>query len=141
MPYKTSALYSILNNKCPRCHEGDFWKQSKPFKVMFIKDAEQMHETCSACDLKYEQEKGYWYGAMYASYAFGVAVFVTIWVATTILLPKGFNIWLQISIMLFFILGTSPISYYLSRPIWINIFIRYEGTAKEIKEKQKAIVK
>jgi hypothetical protein len=36
-----------------------------------------MHERCSHCGLHYEREPGYWYVAMFVSYAFNVAEMVT----------------------------------------------------------------
>jgi len=38
---KGSKLYSILFNKCPKCHEGDFMKEKNMFK---LQKAFQMHE-------------------------------------------------------------------------------------------------
>jgi uncharacterized protein (DUF983 family) len=46
----------------------------------------KMNETCSACELKFEREHGYFLGAMYISYAMGVAVmavFVVLFWLTT----------------------------------------------------------
>jgi hypothetical protein len=44
-----------------------------------------MYEKCSHCGLHYEREPGYWYVAMFVSYAFNVAQMVTFAVATYIL--------------------------------------------------------
>ena len=33
-----------------------------------------MHERCPVCDLRFEREQGYFLGAMYVSYALGLAV-------------------------------------------------------------------
>ncbi len=36
-----------------------------------------MKDACSHCGLKFELEPGFFYGAMYVSYAFSVAIFIT----------------------------------------------------------------
>ena len=69
--------YSTLANKCPRCHQGEVFKEKNPYKLnkMF-----SLHETCSHCQLKYEREPSFFYGAMYVSYALNVALSVAVFV-------------------------------------------------------------
>ena len=62
---KDSKLYSILHFKCPFCHEGDFFL-SHPYD---LKHAGDLHEACPVCHRKYEKEPGFYYGAMFISYA------------------------------------------------------------------------
>ncbi len=62
---KGNKLYSIVRMKCPQCHEGKLWR-SPLYKMKFY----DMYETCPVCGLKYEQEPGFWYGAMYMGYTF-----------------------------------------------------------------------
>ena len=125
---KGKRIYSIFRNKCPRCHEGQFWKTNNPYTNMLINGGE-MHSNCSACNLKYEKEVGFWYGAMYVSYAIGIAIFVAFWIATHILLPlffpEGYSVFLQIGIVVAGIVLLAPINWFLSRLIWINFFVKY----------------
>lgn len=37
----------------------------------------KMHERCPHCDHQFEMEPGYFYGAMYVSYALSVGIFLT----------------------------------------------------------------
>ncbi len=60
---KGSKLYSVLFNKCPRCHEGNFMEESNIFK---FKKAFKMNENCSHCGLKYIWNLLF-YGAMYVT--------------------------------------------------------------------------
>ncbi len=36
-----------------------------------------INTNCSHCNLRFEREPGFFYGAMYVSYAFSVAIFIT----------------------------------------------------------------
>lgn len=91
----------------------------------------EMDTHCTACDLKFEKEVGFWYGAMYVSYALGIAIFVAFWIATNVLLPiafpEGYSVFLQIGIVITGIVLLAPVNWFLSRLIWINFFIKYEG--------------
>ena len=118
-----SKMYSVLYNKCPRCHIGRFWASNNPFKNMFSRSLETC-KTCDNCCLFYELETGFWYGSMYVSYAISVAVMVLFWSLTTFFFPI-INIFNEILIIVLAILLVSPVNYHLSRLIWINFFIKY----------------
>ena len=78
---KGTKLYSIFNGTCPQCHEEKMFKSNNPYKLKTIFD---MHENCPNCGQKFTPEPGFYYGAMYVSYAFGVAFFVAVWVAVLV---------------------------------------------------------
>lgn len=120
---KGSKLYSIFKMKCPRCHEGDFFV-SHPYD---LKHAGDIHKNCSHCGLKYSKEPGFYYGAMYVSYALAVALFVTLWVSMNLFF-SGIGIGYQIFIIIFLTLILSPYLYALSKIIWANFFIKYDRT-------------
>ena len=122
---KGSKLYSILFNKCPRCQSGKFWKHTNPFKNIFTKE-EKDDMYCSNCSLLFELEVGFWYGAMYVSYAIGVAIMLFLWGLSSVLFPE-INIFNQIFFVIFFILLSAPVNYHYSRLIWINIFVHYKN--------------
>ena len=122
---KGSKWYSILFNKCPRCHSGKFWKHTNPFKNIFKKE-EKDDMYCSNCSLLFELEVGFWYGAMYVSYAIGVAIMLFLWGLSSFLFPE-INIFNQIFFVIFFILLSAPVNYHYSRLIWINIFVHYKN--------------
>lgn len=121
---------SIFNNKCPRCTEGAFWPSSNPY-TNFFKNKGAVYTHCDKCGLRYERETGFWYGAMYVSYAIGVAIFVAAWVATNVLLPEGYSFIKQLLMILAAIVILAPVNYYLSRLIWINLFIHYNPEKKD----------
>jgi uncharacterized protein (DUF983 family) len=118
---KGTKLYSILNYKCPRCHEGEVFKNSNPYA---LGDMFELHETCSHCGLRYEFEPGVFYGAMYVSYALTVALGVATYILGEIFFdPTVLQIVLALVVVL--ILG-SPLILRLSRITWLNFFVKYE---------------
>lgn len=129
---KGSKLYSIFRMKCPRCQEGEFYT-SHPYD---LKNAGNLHEHCSQCGLKYEIEPGFYQGAMYVSYALGVALFVTLWVSFNL-----FFSWLstgaQVTIVAVSSLLLTPYMYALSKIIWANLFMKFEKS--DLASKKKSI--
>jgi len=120
MALKT-IFYSVLNNKCPNCHEGDVFigKSAYDFKTF-----DKLHETCEHCGHKYEKEPGFFYGAMYVSYALMVAWFVITWSLNGLIFHIDsiyYLVFLVISIIVLM-----PVTFRQSRLIWINFFTKYQ---------------
>ena len=113
--------------KCPRCQEGDFFV-SHPYN---LKKAGDIHKECSKCKLKYSKEPGFYYGAMYVSYALGVALFVTLWVSFNLFFPN-ISAGVEVTIVALLALITAPYFYALSKIIWANLFIKFESESPDI---------
>ena len=118
---KGSKLYSIFKMKCPRCHEGDFF-EAHPYN---LRKAGDIHVHCPKCNLKYSKEPGFYYGAMYVSYALGVALFVTLWTSFNLFFPNT-SVGIQIGTIITLTILLTPYLYALSKIIWANLFIKYE---------------
>ncbi len=121
---KGSKIYSVFHFLCPKCHEGRFFISS-PYR---LKTTGDVLETCDKCGNNNMLEPGFYQGAMYVSYALGVALFVSIWAGTSLFTP-GMQSWLQISLVAISSIGLSPLLYSLSKIIYANIFIRYDMDA------------
>jgi hypothetical protein len=83
-----------------------------------------MHEHCTNCNLKYERETGFFYGAMYASYALTSGWFLLWFILYLTVLDWDtfyFALFIAITILLL-----SPLAIRLSRLIWLNLFFSYE---------------
>ncbi|MGB0836587.1 MAG: DUF983 domain-containing protein [Flavobacteriaceae bacterium] len=120
MIHKGQKLYSILFKKCPRCHEGDFYKNPLSFRLLSLT---KLNENCSSCGQKFELEPSFYYGAMYVSYALTVALAVAVFLICYLIGISLINTFIAIVIAL--ILGT-PIVSRLSRIIYINLFVSYQ---------------
>ncbi len=123
---KGSKLYSIFNNKCPKCQEGDFFSFSNSYD---LKNFSKMDKQCQVCKLNYEPEPGYYFGAMYVSYAINVAVFVSVWVACIVLF-EDINVWYQVLASVVIGLALTPLTFRWSRLSWINFFVKFDSAAK-----------
>lgn len=122
---KGSKLYSIAKMKCPCCQEGDFFV-SHPYD---LKRAGDIHENCAVCGVKYSKEPGFYYGAMYVSYALAVALFVTLWVSLAVFLRVE-SVGIQVAVIVASILFLAPYLYALSKIIWANLFMHYDKYSK-----------
>lgn len=123
---KGTKIYSILNKKCPQCHEGDFFVSS----IYDFKYMGDVKENCPHCGLKYSKEPGFFYGAMYVAYALGVATFVTLWVSFNLFFDNVSIGW-QIGSIVASIIILSPAIYAYSKIIWSNMFVKYDGQVIE----------
>ena len=121
---KGTKLYSILTATCPRCQEESMFKNKNPY---ILSQALSMHDTCGHCGLKYKMEPSFFYGAMYVSYAVGIAFAVAAFVISYFVFNAG------IDMIFASIIGTlivfMPIILRLSRTIWINFFVSYNPEA------------
>lgn len=122
---KGTKLYSILFNKCPKCHEGDFLKEKNMLKLHKVFD---MHANCTKCGLKYMLEPSFFYGAMYVNYSLTVGIaIITFAIATLFFNLSLIESFIPIVVVL---LLTAPLTIRFSRIIWINLFVKYKPNSK-----------
>ncbi|UZH56237.1 DUF983 domain-containing protein [Salinimicrobium tongyeongense] len=118
---KGNKLYSIFTGTCPVCQEESMYKASNPYKVSKLF---AMHDRCSNCGTKYKMEPSFFFGAMYVSYAVGIAFATAAFVISYFflslpLLPTFIIIVATLVIFL-------PVIVRWSRNIWINFFFSYD---------------
>lgn len=119
--FKGSKIYSIITGSCPVCHNGKLYKEKNPYKLKKIYD---MYETCSHCGTKYKIEPSFFYGAMYVSYALGVACAVATFIISYFFI--GFSKVGSFIAIIVSLVSLMPIIMRLSRNIWINMFLNYD---------------
>ncbi|MFC3561934.1 DUF983 domain-containing protein [Pedobacter jamesrossensis] len=73
MSEKTSKLYAIVHGKCAHCRRGNIFTGS-----MYGFNIQHTKEICSHCAQRIEIEPGYFYAAMYVSYAMNVIEMLTV---------------------------------------------------------------
>jgi uncharacterized protein (DUF983 family) len=130
-----AKLFSIFNHKCPRCLEGDIYANKSSYD---LKNITNMKHSCDKCDLDFEREPGYYYGAMYVSYALTVAMAVALFVAYIVLFPT-FNSVTYIVALTVMLLVLAPWTFRTSRVIWLNFFIKFKPEIrKEVRAKKAA---
>ncbi|EEI93445.1 DUF983 domain-containing protein [Sphingobacterium spiritivorum] len=119
----SNELKSALEGKCPRCRKGDLFKAP-----LFSFRSKKMNETCPHCGLKFEKEPGYFYVAMYISYAFNVAELLTACFATYFLTNNLESPWLYLGVSLSAAILMAPVNYRYSRVVllyWLTPSFRY----------------
>lgn len=102
---------AALHAKCPRCRTGNMFANS-----MYGFKAQKMNEYCPHCNLKFEREPGYFYVAMFVSYAMNVAQMVTLSMGTYMLTGSN-SPWLYIAILLGVAFLLSPFNFRYSRVV------------------------
>ena len=121
---KGNKLYSILTGTCPKCQKESMYLDNNPYRIGYLF---KMHERCSHCGTKYKMEPSFFYGAMYVSYAVGVAFAVAAFVISFLILGSALTtafIAIVATLIVFM-----PIIIRLSRNIWINFFVHYDPKA------------
>ena len=84
----------------------------------------------SSCGLLFEKEPGFFYGAMYVSYAIMVAWFVFTWGVNVFFIGVGAFAYLTF-LGLSIILLMTP-TFRISRLLWMNFFTRFGEEDKTI---------
>lgn len=121
---KESTLYSIIQLKCPKCHEGNLflgttkWSYDKTLA---------MPDKCPECHQDFKIEPGFYSGALWVTYP------IVLGLAFILLLPLIFipDYYILIfSLMAIVMLALQPIIMRWGRAIWINIFVHYKADGK-----------
>lgn len=118
---KGKRLYSIVYDKCPYCHEGDFFIGKR---TLDFKHGNKVHERCSECNGRLILEPGFFFGAAYVTYALGVATIVATFLAIWVLFPEASSATYVITFSIILLI-LAPLFYRKSRIIWANLFMRY----------------
>src|ERR1700754_1423159 len=123
-----SQFRAALQCKCPKCRKGDMYANR-----MYSFRGQKSYTNCPYCNFQFEIEPGYFYVAMFVSYALNVAEMVTLAVGTYILTGSE-SPWLYIAILLGSAFLLSPFNYRYSRIIllyWLTPNLFYDPKRAE----------
>ena len=112
----TPQIDAILKAKCPKCRRGSIF--SGP---MYGFSFQKTNEFCPHCRMRFEVEPGYFYAAMYVSYAFVVGEMLTTGMLTYYITGNDKSPWLYITTILTSILLLTPINYRYSRVLLLHL--------------------
>ena len=118
---KGSKLNSILTGTCPKCQNESMYVDKNP---LHLGNVLKMQEHCSHCNLKYQIEPSFFYGAMYVSYGLNVALGVAVFIISFLFLNQ--NIKISFIAIIAAIILLQPFILRLSRNIYINMFVAYD---------------
>ncbi|MBN7809433.1 DUF983 domain-containing protein [Algoriphagus sp. H41] len=85
-----------------------------------------MNKSCEVCGQSFEPEPGFYFGAMFVSYGLNTALFITAWVALSVIMPD-YSLSTLLILLGLTVLLSLPLIFRLSRSIWIAIFVPYRA--------------
>lgn len=112
-----NRVQACLSSKCPNCQSGNVYKKKEGFSMALPK----MNENCPECGHKFLKEPGFFYGAMYVSYALAMATTIATFVICQFFFEKAFEI------EMFYIISAAVVlsswhNFKYSRVIWMYMF-------------------
>ena len=114
-----SLINAQFYGKCPRCRQGDIFK----YPVGRVLKFSAMHTSCPHCGATYEPEPGFYFGAMFVSYALSIALFTFVGLILYFTLNPSDTVYV-VSIAVAAILFT-PLCFRYSRILWLYWFGGY----------------
>jgi uncharacterized protein (DUF983 family) len=131
-----SKTKAALQAKCPRCRQGNLFANS-----MYGLKPQKMNVYCSYCGLRFEREPGYFYVAMFVSYALTTAQMIAIGVLTYLVTGEDNSPWIYLITIFTGIILLSPFNFRYSRVIllyWLTPNLDYApGRRDESRKEQK----
>lgn len=123
---KKTAIQSFLSGCCPQCRTGKVFKGS-----LFSKNFKNVYTHCPHCNVKYEQEPGFFWGAMYFSYALivGLLIFLSVIMFTVFDDP---SLVLLTSVIIGITVPLTPLTMRVSRLLLMYIAAPYRKFKREL---------
>lgn len=102
--------------KCPTCGQGEIFK----YPLSNVAHFADMHSNCPVCGVSLEPEPGFYFGAMYITYAFNIVILIAFGLSIYYLvaLPEIMYLILIASVAVV----TTPFSFRVSRVLWLYWF-------------------
>ena len=119
--FEGTKVYSVFTGKCPVCQNESMYEEPNPYK---LHSTLKMKERCSHCKTKYKIEPSFFYGAMYVSYAVGVAIAVAVFIVAYFFI--GLDRFTTFLVIVGSLIVLLPVILRLSRNIWINFFFKFD---------------
>jgi len=111
------SIVSVFTGKCPKCKSEKIFNKQGSLLLFKIP---KMHSKCDKCGYLFLKEAGFFFGAMFVSYALIVGQAVALFVVLRVILELTYVVTFSAIIVLITSIGT--INYRLSRIIWIYLF-------------------
>jgi uncharacterized protein (DUF983 family) len=113
-----NRLTGILKGKCPKCGQGHIFETAHGISKLGMP---AMKKNCEHCGHLFEKESGFFWGAMFVSYAMAVIEIVAVFLICQLFFKDMFDdriIW----VIGASIVGFSTFNFRYARVIWIYIF-------------------
>ncbi len=113
-------LLSILKGKCPSCEKSGIFHTSGNLLLFQIP---KINDRCKKCNFKFEKEPGFFFGAMFVSYALAVAEFIGAFLLSHFIFGRSLLVSFLVIVLIAILFST--INFRLSRTIWIYLFANH----------------
>jgi len=114
----------MLHAKCPRCRRGDMFSGN-----VYSLATNKVNEDCPRCGMHFEIEPGYFYAAMYVSYALNVGASCAFALITYLVTNNTTSPWLYTGVIIGGCFLLAPIIFRTSRVLllyWLSPKIHYQ---------------
>lgn len=123
-----SKIGSLIACKCPQCRTGKVFPKSVLDPLGFSKT----NDFCPNCNLQFEHETGFFWGAMYISYAFNT-IFMIVFGITAINKDWSWNT--IVTVLLISAVILIPFTYRYSRILLLYLISPYRHFKPELYKK------
>mgnify|MGYP000492354979 FL=1 len=114
-----SIVLNVIQCKCPNCKKGKMF--SNRGNILLFKIPE-MKTKCEACYFKFEKEPGFFFGAMFVSYALAVGqMIISLVIFWQIIDFSPLKVFLIIALIALLL---STLNYKIARSIWVHLFYK-----------------
>ncbi len=113
---ENSKVKALLGARCPKCHKGKLF----PVSVMSFRKLSVVNKKCSVCGTSFHSEPDFYYGAMYISYAFSVAILIIVLTSINVLIAKP-ELWMYLTSMVIGNIVLMPLMLRYSKVIYLNL--------------------
>ncbi|MDZ7604008.1 MAG: DUF983 domain-containing protein [Cyclobacteriaceae bacterium] len=112
-----SIIRDVLSTKCPSCRKESMFIHPTLNLTGMLK----MHRKCPSCGQDFMPEPGFYFGAMYFSYAINVALMVFFGVASEVLFHPD-SVLMLLAFVLIPPVLVAPWNFRISRAIMLYVF-------------------
>lgn len=123
-----STAAALLALRCPHCHAGKLF--SHP--ALDLRHFTDMPAACPVCGQGYEPEPGFYWGAMYISYAFVVPVVLAVGLLVYFV-GHDPDTWVYVAAVTVVVLALTPLLFRYARAVMLYAFggVRFDAGAAE----------
>jgi uncharacterized protein (DUF983 family) len=111
---KLQTIRDILDTRCPKCRKENMFIH----RALKLQKMLKMHAKCPKCGQNFIPEPGFYFGAMYFSYAINVALMTTFGVAYEVVFDPDNVLYTLLSVLLPPLL-LAPWNFRISRAIML----------------------
>lgn len=124
MYYKNNDIMSYISNvltgTCPNCNKTKVFKSKGNILLLRLP---KMNKECTNCGYEFHRETGFYFGAMYMSYALTVAEMVAVFVLGAIFQVSWLIQFIAVVVVLLIL---ANFNFRVSRLMWLNLFYKKE---------------